>query len=141
MDVVADVMRWHKAMGHAGDMASLPSIPERRVQALKMALVVEEFLELEHAVDADDLAGIADACADLIYVVVGQALAYGIDLRPVWAAVQQANMAKIGGHRRADGKVLKPKGWTPPDIARVLREQSPLDIASSGAASESPAVC
>jgi hypothetical protein len=29
-------------------------------------------------------------------------------------------MAKVGGRRRADGKWLKPAGWSPPDIAGLL---------------------
>jgi predicted HAD superfamily Cof-like phosphohydrolase len=33
-------------------------------------------------------------------------------------------MAKASGPRRADGKVLKPEGWTPPDIVGVLERQA-----------------
>jgi predicted HAD superfamily Cof-like phosphohydrolase len=48
----------------------------------------------------------------------------------VWAAVQCANEAKAieqpDGRRkvvrREDGKILKPEGWTPPDIEGVLRQ-------------------
>jgi hypothetical protein len=47
----------------------------------------------------------------------------GIDLRPLWVAVQAANLAKVGGSKRADGKVLKTPGWVPPDIAGLLRQQ------------------
>jgi predicted HAD superfamily Cof-like phosphohydrolase len=32
-------------------------------------------------------------------------------------------MAKAGGPKRADGKQLKPEGWTPPDLAPILAEQ------------------
>jgi predicted HAD superfamily Cof-like phosphohydrolase len=85
---------------------------------------------------------IADGIADLIYVAVGAALAYGIPLERVWAEVQRSNMAKF--HRcsacdgagcdacagtgfvavkDAGGKVQKPPGWTPPDIAGVLQKQ------------------
>lgn len=32
-------------------------------------------------------------------------------------------MAKLGGPRRADGKVMKPIGWRPPDIEGVLNRQ------------------
>lgn len=47
----------------------------------------------------------------------------GIDLGPVFEEVHRANMAKVGGPTRADGKILKPEGWTPPDVAGVLRRQ------------------
>ncbi|MFC4128897.1 pyrophosphohydrolase domain-containing protein [Nocardia rhizosphaerae] len=42
----------------------------------------------------------------------------------VWAEVQRSNMAKLVDgkvvRRPEDGKILKPAGWTPPDIAGVL---------------------
>ena len=64
-----------------------------------------------------------DGLADLIYVAIGSAVSMGVDLEPVFAEVHRANMAKAAGPKRADGKILKPEGWRPPDIARVLREQ------------------
>lgn len=66
---------------------------------------------------------VADACADLDYVVEGTRLEFGIDGGPVALAVHRANMAKLGGPVRADGKRLKPPSWTPPDIAGELRKQ------------------
>lgn len=62
------------------------------------------------------LAEVADGLADLIYVACGAALELGIPLGAVWAEVHRSNMAKGGGGRRADGKVLKPEGWQPPDV-------------------------
>ncbi|MEV6219771.1 hypothetical protein [Nocardia sp. NPDC051833] len=46
-----------------------------------------------------------------------------IPLEAVWAEVQRSNMAKVVDgkvRRRVDGKIEKPTGWTPPDIAGVL---------------------
>lgn len=69
---------------------------------------------------------IADGLADVIYVAVGAALEFGIPLDRVWAEVHRSNMAKVDPAtgkviKRADGKVLKPEGWTPPDVAGVLK--------------------
>ena len=64
----------------------------------------------------------ADALIDLLYVTVGSLLAMGIDMWPLWAEVQRANMAKAGGPV-IDGKQMKPAGWQPPDIAGLLRKQ------------------
>jgi predicted HAD superfamily Cof-like phosphohydrolase len=86
----------------------------------------EELAETEQAMFADDLPAIADGLADLIYVAIGTAVAYGIDLRPVWAAVQAANLGKLGGTVREDGKRMKPPGWKPPDVAAILAGQSPI---------------
>jgi predicted HAD superfamily Cof-like phosphohydrolase len=64
-----------------------------------------------------------DGLCDLLYVTFGTAVAWGIDIDPFFAEVQRANMTKLGGGKRADGKVLKPAGWTPPDHAPILARQ------------------
>ncbi len=71
-----------------------------------------------------DLPEWCDGTIDLDYVVEGARTAFGINTRPLWLAVQKANMAKAGGPvRESDGKRLKPPGWQPPDIAGLLKEQ------------------
>jgi len=105
-----------------------PAIPYTRRRDLRILLIDEEVnRELIPAMQANDLVEIADAMADSIYVIVGAALEYGIPLDRVWTAVQRANMAKVDPvsgkvRRRKDGKILKPDGWTPPDIAAILNE-------------------
>lgn len=68
------------------------------------------------------LVSVADGLVDLMYIAQGCAQACGIDLDPVLDAVHAANMAKVGGPV-VNGKQCKPPGWTPPDIAAVLRAQ------------------
>jgi predicted HAD superfamily Cof-like phosphohydrolase len=65
----------------------------------------------------------ADAMGDIDYIVEGSRQEYGIDGIPVLLEIQRANMAKVGGAMRHDGKVLKPAGWIGPDQERVLRAQ------------------
>lgn len=72
-----------------------------------------------------DLPGAADALADIAYVAEGANLEFGIDSGPVLDEVHGANMAKVGGPIREDGKRLKPPGWQPPDIIGVLVRQMP----------------
>lgn len=64
-----------------------------------------------------------DAVADLIYVALGAAVTFGVNLGPIWSAVQRTNMAKVGGAVRPDGKILKPEGWQPPNVAELLWAQ------------------
>lgn len=64
---------------------------------------------------------VADSLADTIYVAAGSNLEYGIPGHEVFGEVHAANMRKAGGPKRADGKVLKPPGWRPPNIEGVLR--------------------
>lgn len=66
----------------------------------------------------------ADACIDMLVVIIGYMISRGWDSQALWREVHRSNMAKVGPDgkvsRRADGKILKPEGWTPPDIAGVL---------------------
>ncbi len=121
-DWYRDVRDFHDRFGV--DIGHEPQEPTPEVVALREALITEEFVETVEAMRAGDLEGIADGLADLIYVSLGAAVTYGIDLRPVWDEVHRSNMAKQGGATRADGKILKPEGWTPPDVAGVLARQS-----------------
>jgi predicted HAD superfamily Cof-like phosphohydrolase len=64
-----------------------------------------------------------DALADLAYVMEGTAITMGVNMAPIAEEVQRANLSKVGGARREDGKALKPEGWKPPDIEGELRAQ------------------
>lgn len=95
------------------------------VKELRCALVEEEAAELRDAVEADDIVGIADAIGDLLYVVHGAALTFGIPVAEVFAEVHRSNMTKLGRDGepilRADGKVMKGPDYSPPDLAPILR--------------------
>jgi len=73
-----------------------------------------------------DLIEIADGCADISVVTIGTLSACGIDAEPLLELVDRNNLAKFGpGHsRREDGKLIKPPGHKPPDIAGLLESQS-----------------
>lgn len=120
-DCYQDVLDFHQKFGCY--VGTSPSIPTAGTPAFRQRLIDEEHGELREALEQGDLAGVADAIADLIYVVLGTAISYGIDIRPIWDEVHRTNMAKEGGGSRADGKILKPEGWEPPDIAGLLNEQ------------------
>ena len=63
---------------------------------------------------------VADGIVDSIYVLIGTGGEMGLDLAEVWRRVHAANMAKEGGGKRADGKVLKPEGWVAPDVEGAI---------------------
>ena len=124
MSFYTDVKDFHRAFGQRiGEVPAVPeSIDER---ALRMSLLEEEFDEYLEAEENADIVEIADALADIIYIALGTAVSYGIPLDKVFEEVHRSNMAKlVDGKvlRRADGKVQKPEGWTPPDIAGVLKK-------------------
>jgi predicted HAD superfamily Cof-like phosphohydrolase len=73
-----------------------------------------------------DLAAVAKEMADLLYVVYGTAVSYGIDMDPVFREVHRSNMSKVGGYKREDGKWVKPATYSPARIEPILVEQGPV---------------
>lgn len=118
-DWVADVTAFHEKCNLP--VPDVPQFPGAAREFLRGKLATEEWKELWMAWRTEDLPGIADAIADLIYVLIGMALEYGIPLNDVWDEVQRANMTKEPVHN-ADGKVVKPAGFVPPDIAGILKK-------------------
>lgn len=111
-------------IGHPDKVKTKPEIPKLEIQRLNMHLIKEEWEELQDAVEVCDLVEMADAMADLIYVIVGMAVTHGIPLEEVFAEVHRTNMAKFPEgkvlRRASDGKVMKPEGWRPPDIKYII---------------------
>ena len=95
-----------------------------RLQELRQSLMREELDEVCAALDRGDLVEVADGLADLLYVVYGTALTFGIDLDAVVREVHRSNMTKLGPDGRPlyreDGKVMKGTGFELPRIAEVL---------------------
>ena len=88
-------------------------------------LIDEEHAELQEAVAADDLAEQLDALIDILVVTIGAIHSAGFDGEGAWKEVMATNFAKIDHEtgrvrKREDGKVLKPVGWTPPDLKGYL---------------------
>lgn len=119
-----DVLAFHRKFGCA--INATPTIPQKPTQKLRKKLIKEEYKELMRALRKKDIIEIADGGADLIVVVLGTLISYGIDAEAVWKEVQRTNMEKVGGKQRADGKILKPPGWKSPRIKYILDHQKPL---------------
>ena len=148
-DIQADVRQFMAAFNQ--EMPEFPQWPDQETMDLRVRLESEEFTERMEAlgyginlfVNRVDIPNIsqsifravvpaqivkrnlpasADGAIDLIYVLIGSLLAMGIDMWPLWAEVQRANMVKLGGPV-VDGKQCKPDGWKAPDIEALLREQ------------------
>lgn len=116
------VREFHRAMGHPWH--TKPQLIPMREVDLRLSLIEEEVEELTDALMNDDLEGIAQEIADVLYVLYGIAGAHGLDMQPLFAEVHRANMAKQGGPTIPGGKQGKPPGWQPPDIAACLAKQS-----------------
>lgn len=101
-----------------------PTMAPEEVAQLRFRLIDEELTEFHEAQQNDDIIGIADAIADLLYVVYGAAIAYGIDADACFAEVHRSNMSKLGEDGkpiyREDGKVMKGPSYSPPNLTPIL---------------------
>ena len=93
----------------------------------------EELDELREAfsnpkiIGNDMLAEMADALVDLCYVAVGTAVGMGINFEACWDEVHRVNMTKeransdgSNSKRGHSNDIVKPPGWTPPDIHTTM---------------------
>ena len=87
--------------------------------ALYLNLIKEEVQELEDSrTREDDL----DALIDILVVTIGAIHSAGFNGESAWKEVMRTNFAKVDPVtgkilKRDDGKILKPEGWTPPNLA------------------------
>lgn len=127
-NMLQKVAEFHRCFGAA--ISDTPSLPDEStseglaLRKLRRKLIREEFNEFLAAEDDNDIVEIADACADLLYVILGTAVSYGIPLDVIFDEVHRSNMSKLDENGkpiyRADGKVLKSSSFTPPDIAGII---------------------
>jgi predicted HAD superfamily Cof-like phosphohydrolase len=92
---------------------------------LYRGLIAEEYDEFCHAVVMRDEVEQLDACMDMIWVILGYCHMKGYDIKGAWEEVANSNLSKIDYKtgkviRREDGKILKPEGWTPPNLTRFI---------------------
>ena len=94
--------------------------------AMYLDLITEEYNELKDAIVANDRVEQLDALVDILVVTMGAIRAGGFDGEGAWKEVMDTNFAKIDPTtnkviKRADGKVLKPSNWSPPNLAQFIK--------------------
>ena len=87
-------------------------------------LIHEEFNEL---VASDNIVDDLDALIDILVVTIGAIHSLGANAQGAWQEVMRSNLAKIDPvtglvQKREDGKILKPQGWTPPDLRSFVKD-------------------
>ena len=120
-ELVAEFMRAFEQ-----DVHSDTTLREAETRALRYELIREELEELHEAFGAKDIVEVADALADLLYVVYGAGHAFGINLDECFLEVHRSNMSKLGEDgkpvKRFDGKIMKGPGFFAPDLESVLNK-------------------
>lgn len=161
------------------EVKAYPELPEEKIVTLRIRLMVEELLGavnpaefLEHGPNRyvglliqnksdelvasmlrGDLVGIADGLADVLYVVFGTAIAYGIDIQEVFDEVHRSNLSKTVWSEELQrytiekdefGKGIKPPTYSPaaiePIILRQIQEGEALEAFLADQSNESEAV-
>jgi len=128
MTMQSDVRIFMEACGQ--EVKDRPSFTDENYKqaVLYLNLIREEMEELEEGFENQDIVETADACGDLIWVILGLCNSLGIPMGPVWQEITTSNMSKtVEGKvvRRDDGKILKPDTYFPPNIHRALQLQEP----------------
>lgn len=117
--IVKDVERFNEKFG-----LNTPRYPVHLTQKRwrqRLSHLNEECCELDEAIERQDLAAIADALIDIIYVALGTIVIAGLPFWPLWNAVQRANMTKVTKKtKRHDIDIVKPPDWEPPPITEIL---------------------
>jgi len=99
--------------------------PSEANYKMYLDLIREETDELEEAILDNDKVEQLDALVDILVVTMGAIRAAGWDGEGAWKEVMDTNFAKINPEtgkvrKREDGKVLKPEGWKPPQLASFI---------------------
>lgn len=112
---------FHYKFGHHTELTPKANVGER-VKDLRIKLMREELQEVEEALDLGDLIGLADGLADLLYVVFGTAISYGIPIDKVFEEVHRSNMTKsmLKDEKGIKGKTLKGPDYDPPKLKEIL---------------------
>lgn len=124
--IVASLLEFNQAF----DIPKLdsPDIGPEDMIELRIKLLREEVEEYAEAARSGDMVEILDALADIGYILAGTIINHGMQhiYDDAFNEVHRSNMAKlVDGKvlRREDGKVMKPEGWTPPQLAQFLNKE------------------
>lgn len=147
LNLVAD---FHRTFKHP--ILDEPQIPSTVRCNLRVSLLQEELDELRAAIDAKDLVEVADAFADIQYVLAGAILEFGLGdkFKAIFDEIQRSNMSKahdteeeayntgnLSGEPfsvelnditgkyvtfKANGKVLKNVNYSPSDVLTILNK-------------------
>jgi len=119
IDYLGMVREFHEKYGHyTSNKSKIPSI---NTVILRRKLVEEEAREFDHAASTGNLTEVADALADLLVVVFGSVLAFGIPIEEVFTEIHRSNMTK-STEKNEYGKTLKGLDYEPPKIREILEK-------------------
>jgi len=130
MTIISDIDDFHQKFGFTKRV--IGEKPDLALLQFRLKFLCEELFEMQTDARKNDLAGVLDALVDLVYVAVGSAWLLNLDFEGAWKLVHAANMAKVRATSDTVSKrgttldVVKPAGWTAPQISQVLDQRDNL---------------
>tara|TARA_Y100001938_G_scaffold126408_1_gene178327 strand:- start:956 stop:1411 length:456 start_codon:yes stop_codon:yes gene_type:complete len=125
--LIRDIDAFHKKYGfEKNNKVGIPDNNE--LVNFRTSFLLEELAEYTQAITKKDAAGALDALVDIVYIALGTAWLFNLPFEKAWEQVQKANMSKIRSKSKSKKRgtsfdVIKPKGWTPPDIEQIIEEE------------------
>mgnify|MGYP005850742217 CR=1 FL=1 len=116
------VLEFTKTYGQP--ISETPNLPLKSLRKLRKDLLKEEYQEYVNGEKNNNIVEIADALADMVYIIAGTAITYGIPLTEVFNEVHESNMSKLDENGkpiyREDGKIMKGPNYFEPRIKEIL---------------------
>lgn len=124
---IAAVHAFHSAFGLGIKNTPTADLGEPK-NLLRYKLMREENEEYLEAANNNDMAEVADALGDMLYILCGTIIEHGMQhkIEQVFHEIQRSNMSKLGADGkpiyREDGKVLKGPNYFKPNIEDILND-------------------
>ena len=118
-DLEALCRAWSAVETHAKKLRAHPNSSLNR-----FGLILEETCELMMALASTDRVEQLDALADLEYVTIGTAVAWGLPLEAAFDEVHRSNMTKAPRQSGDNTLVNKGAEYEPPQLARLLEGEA-----------------
>lgn len=110
---------------HVSEKPVLPNTEERD---LRKRLLEEEYNEYLEGENNNDIIEIADALGDMLYIIYGTAVSYGLPINEIFNEIHASNMSKLDENGnpifREDGKILKGKNYFKPDLKSIIERKN-----------------
>lgn len=112
---------------HTGQpIREVPTLIDAEEARYRRRIMDSEHDELNEAMQEGDMTMIADGLGDLLYTILGTAVAYGMDLASIFEEIHRSNMTKTCNPEQGQfgaAKPIKGPNFEPPRLAELLLAQ------------------
>lgn len=127
-----DVATFHKKFNIPTAGNGPCQMPDQSIIEYRTKFLKEELVEFMEACEEGSLVDAFDALLDIAWVAMGTAHYFGAPWEEGWEEVARANMDRVlvtrencpPEKRYRRHMVMKPEGWKPPDLLRVIRDHN-----------------